>query len=68
MTGLVGIFWGIPGPMNSWTLLVDSSSLVEAEPYGDFLTHPRGHYEMWEEWKERRVAPPVTLPPTFIQF
>jgi len=59
MPGSVGIFWGIPESGNSWTLLIDSTSLEEAEPYGDFLTHPRGHYEVWEQWKERHTAPPV---------
>ena len=59
MPGSVGIFWGIPESRSSWTLLIDSTSLEEAEPYGDFLTHPRGHYEMWEQWKERHVVPPV---------
>ena len=57
MTGSVGIFWGIPGPNYSWIVLIDASSLVEAEPYGDFLTHPRGHYEVWNDWQQRRAAP-----------
>lgn len=43
MTGFVGIYWGIPNPDHSWSILTDKSSLAEAEPYGDFLTHPRGH-------------------------
>jgi len=41
---------------HSWTLLIDSTSLAEAEPYGDFLTHPRGHYEVWSRWQRRRAA------------
>lgn len=57
MTGSVGIFWGIPEPDRSWTLLIDSTSLAQAEPYGDFLTHPRGHYEVWSQWQKRRAAP-----------
>ena len=50
-------FWGIPESDHSWTLLIDSTSLADAEPYGDFLTHPRGHYEVWSHWQRRRAAP-----------
>lgn len=57
MTGSVGIFWGIPEPGGSWTILVDATSLAEAEPYGDFLTHPQGHYEVWTQWQKARTAP-----------
>lgn len=53
MAGSVGIFWGIPGAGDGWTLLVDATPLADAEPYGDFLTHPRGHYEVWSEWQKR---------------
>ena len=42
----VGIFWLVDG-----TPLIDSTSLSEAEPYGDHLTHPRGHAEMWEQYQ-----------------
>lgn len=55
--GSVGIFWGIPEPDGSWTILVDATSLAEAEPYGDFLTHPRGHYQVWAQWQKTRAAP-----------
>ena len=30
---------------------MDSRPLSEAEPYGDYLTHPRGHAEMWEAFQ-----------------
>lgn len=33
----VGIFWVIDG-----RLVIDSTPLSEAEPYGDHLTHARG--------------------------
>ena len=59
MTGSVGIFWGIPEPDGSWSILIDATSLAEAEPYGDFLTHPRGHYEVWTQWQKTRTAPDV---------
>lgn len=57
MTGSVGIFWGIPEPGGSWTILADATCLAEAEQYGDFLTHPRGHYEIWTRWQKMRSAP-----------
>lgn len=57
MTGSVGIFWGIPAPDHSWIVLVDATSLADAEPYGDFLTHAKGHYEVWGQWQETRTAP-----------
>jgi hypothetical protein len=40
----VGIFWLLNGK-----LLIDSVPLGEAEPYGDHLTHPRGHVDVWEQ-------------------
>jgi hypothetical protein len=51
MTSLIGIFWGIPNPDRSWSIVTDKSSLAEAEPYGDFLTHSRGHYDVWSRWQ-----------------
>jgi hypothetical protein len=32
-------------------LVTDRTSLSSAEPYGDFLTHPAGHFEVWEAWR-----------------
>jgi len=52
MTGSLGIFWGLPNVDHSWRILRDKTSLAEAEPYGDFLTHPRGHYDVWSEWQK----------------
>ena len=42
----VGIFWNISG-----VLVVDRSTLDEAEPYGDCITHAAGHYDRWQEWQ-----------------
>jgi len=42
----VGIFWLIDGK-----LLIDSMPLSQAEPYGDHLTHPRSHIDVWEQWR-----------------
>ena len=42
----VGIFWRVGD-----VLVVDRSTLDEAEPYGDCITHAAGHFERWEEWQ-----------------
>ena len=42
----VGIFWRVDG-----VLVIDRSTLDNAEPYGDCITHAAGHYERWEEWR-----------------
>src|SRR5271165_3684201 len=47
----VGIFWRVNG-----VLVIDRSTLEEAEPYGDCLTHAAGHYERWQEWQALGVA------------
>ena len=49
----VGIFW----VLNSEPL-IDSAPLSGAEPYGDHLTHPRGHAELWERWQGKGAASP----------
>ena len=36
-------------------LVTDHTSLAEAERYGDFLTHLRGHHDVWKRW--RRLGP-----------
>jgi hypothetical protein len=41
----VGIFWRVED-----VLVIDRSTLDDAEPYGDCITHAGGHYERWEEW------------------
>jgi hypothetical protein len=45
----------VPGPERD-VLVTDSVPLAEAEPYGDCLTHPRGHYEMWDRWRRAGTA------------
>ena len=42
----VGILWRVDG-----VLVIDRSTLVEAEPYGECLTHAAGHYERWQTWQ-----------------
>jgi hypothetical protein len=48
----VGIFWVVNGKP-----LIDSTTLNEAEPYGEFLTHPRGHAEVWEAFQRAGTVP-----------
>lgn len=49
----VGIVWGLPdGDGGPLLLVTDRTPLAEAEAYGEFLTHPRGHHEAWEDWRQ----------------
>jgi hypothetical protein len=47
----VGIFWRVNG-----VLVIDRSTLDEAEPYGDCIGHAAGHHERWEEWQALGAA------------
>jgi hypothetical protein len=49
----VGIFWVLNGEP-----LIDCAPLREGEPYGDHLTHPRGHAEVWERWQRNGTVLP----------
>lgn len=49
----VGIFWRVRDATGAPHLAVDITPLAAAEPYGDFLTHPRGHHEVWTDWRRR---------------
>ncbi|KQP48915.1 hypothetical protein ASG40_20110 [Methylobacterium sp. Leaf399] len=46
----VGIFWGVPEDDRT-VLVTHRTPLAEAESYGDCLTHPHGHNEVWEGWR-----------------
>ncbi len=46
----LGIFWRVPHA-DGLTLLLERMPITEAEPYGDCLTHPRGHADVWERWR-----------------
>jgi hypothetical protein len=48
----VGIYWGLIGSGQNLELITDMTNLLEAERYGEFLTHPRGHYDVWEAWRD----------------
>jgi hypothetical protein len=56
MPPCVGIVWAIAAGNGSPLLVTDLTPLAEAEGYGDFLTHPRGHHEVWEGWRRRGPA------------
>ncbi|BAQ46054.1 hypothetical protein [Methylobacterium aquaticum] len=63
----VGIFWGVPDGGRT-VLVTDCTAMTEAEVYGDCLTHPRGHHEVWEAWRKlgatalrRRGLPPAIV-------
>ena len=51
----VGIVWGIADGGNPLRLVTDLTPLAQAETYGDSLTHPAGHHDVWEGW--RRLGP-----------
>ena len=51
MPASVGTVWGVPDGRPGLRLVTDLTSLAEAEPYGECLTHPRGHWEVWERWR-----------------
>ena len=48
----VGIFWLYAG-----RLLMDSTAVSEAEPYGTAMTHPTSHIDYWERLQRKGVVP-----------
>jgi hypothetical protein len=48
----VGIFW-----VTNDKLLLDTTTLSEAEDYGDFKIHPRSHADVWGQFQQRGSAP-----------
>jgi hypothetical protein len=48
----VGIFWVISGK-----LVIDSTPLSQAEPYGVHLTHPCSHLEVWTLFRQKGTVP-----------
>jgi hypothetical protein len=47
----VGIFWAVQEKGSVPVLLDHRCPISEAEPYGDMLTCPHAHYEVWERWR-----------------
>ena len=50
---MVGIFWLVGD-----RLIIDASSLKDAESYGDCLGHRRSHIDYWEVLRRDRVVDP----------
>jgi hypothetical protein len=48
----LGIFWLVNGK-----LILDSSPLSEAEPYGDHMTHPQSHDNVWAKFERSGRVP-----------
>lgn len=48
----VGIVWCVRDGNGPRRIVIDSTPLGKAELYGDFLTYPQGHYEVWESWRQ----------------
>jgi hypothetical protein len=48
----VGIFWAVQEKGSAAVILDHRCPISEAEPYGDMLTCPHGHYEAWEQWRK----------------
>ena len=56
--------------LTSIILVADSVPLSAAEPYGDCLTYPDGHHEVWTRW-QRLGARGLTvrgLPPAIMAY
>ncbi len=59
---MLGIFWLFPG-VGEVYLLAHTSTLDEAETYGDCLTCPLSHIDAWEATKRgARLSPPLDAP------
>lgn len=52
-TRQLGIFWLV-----GEKLIIDSSLLVEAEQYGNRITHPRSHIDVWTKLELNGQVPP----------
>ena len=53
----VGPYWFVCDCDGNTVLLAHRCSVDVAEKYGDFLTCPHGHYEVWEEWRSAGRLP-----------
>jgi hypothetical protein len=50
----VGPYWFVRDDSGIVLLMAHRCALAQAEQYGDFLTCPHGHYEVWEGRRSRR--------------
>jgi hypothetical protein len=54
------VFWAIQPPRMATILLNHLCLLDVAELYGDMLTCPHGHYDLWNQWRRgARKFPPA---------
>lgn len=51
--GYVGPYWFVRDDSGEVLLMAHRCALAEAEEYGEFLTCPHGHYDIWEGWRAR---------------
>jgi hypothetical protein len=49
----VGIFWLVKGK-----LIIDTTPVSKAEPYGDHVGHSTSHIDYWAELQRNRLVPP----------
>jgi hypothetical protein len=47
----VGPYWLVRDDSGRVLLMAHRCTLAEAEEYGEFLTCPHGHYDLWEGWR-----------------
>ena len=51
----LGIYWVLRAPTGSLRLLAHACSLANAEEYGDCLTCPDAHIDVWSQWQCGKV-------------
>jgi len=47
----VGPYWFVQDGSGRIRMIAHRCALADAEEYGDFLTCPHGHYDLWESWR-----------------
>ena len=52
----VGPYWFVRDDSGRVLLMAHRCALAAAEEYGDFITCPHGHLEVWEGWRARCAA------------
>ena len=57
----LGLFWALTDPHGRTHLLAHPCALADAEPYGECLTCPAGHHEIWAAWRRGQPKPPLAL-------
>ena len=58
----VGIFWRVPDDAGGQVFPMHSVPLTEAEAYGDCLTDPCGHFEVWDGWRRGATRSAIPVP------